>query len=479
MSTQTQSPFVVKISGDRLSATIQTRPNAELAEVTPDNVLAALQDARVVVDDQVTQRAQQYAEALRSPDGPPDGEFELAAGRPMSEAQDGRFVWADSLQKQAADWYEDGAVDFYSLSSIATVKAGTVIGRVTPPVPATEGIDVHGQPLHPLGQCQEVRLRDGVELGADGTTVTATAPGKVVYEHPELGISEAMEIDGDVDSATGNPDATTDVVVHGTVRDLCRVKTTKNLTVWGAVEGAEVDAGGDVAVREGIVNRGKGTVVAGGEIVAKFCDLANLRAQRDVRVVREVVNSQVYTEGKLIAPNGAVLGGRVYARRGVEVHALGGDAGVRTEIAVGLDADEARKIKEAPAKIREQQAGVEKIRNSVGPLMAQLRRLTHEQREKATELLCRAEAIDAEIKELEQEVAALRAKDSAEDGPYVLIAGEIYRGVAISISGRVVTFDKELNGPIRIERRKIKRHTVVAAIDQTSGTVSELNSCEL
>ena len=92
MSTQTQSPFTVLISKDRLCVTIQAAKGAELGDIAPADILAALEADKVVVDDQVTRRVQEYMEALRSPDGPPEGEFQIAAGRPLQRPRTARSL---------------------------------------------------------------------------------------------------------------------------------------------------------------------------------------------------------------------------------------------------------------------------------------------------------------------------------------------------------------------------------------------------
>ena len=69
MSTDTISAFKVRISKDHLSATVETDRDAELSEVSAGDVVAALEAARVAIDDQVTQRATEFVEALRAAGG--------------------------------------------------------------------------------------------------------------------------------------------------------------------------------------------------------------------------------------------------------------------------------------------------------------------------------------------------------------------------------------------------------------------------
>ena len=479
MSTQTESPFLVQVAKDHLSATIEARRDAELSTVSAGDVVAALEAAKVAVHDQVTHRIEEYLEALRDPNGPPEGAYEIATGRPSTEGEDGTFTWEDSLQQRAAEWCEGASVDFYNMSSIITVEAGTPIGWITPPKLGTDGVDVHANPVRPRRKLKEVVLKNGVELAEDQSCVSATVPGKVVYENHELSICEVVEVRGDVDFETGNLDLSTDTVIRGNVRDLFCVKTKKNLTVGGAIEAATIEAVGNVTVRGGVLNRAKGKVIAGGEIVAKFCDEACLRAQGDIRVGKEVMNSHVHTEGKLLVARGSIIGGEVFARHGVEAATLGSEAGVPTTIAVGTHPDEFRQIEETAKENEKRRASMEKIRQAVGPLMAQLQRLTGAQREQATELMYQADSIEAEIKKSEEEVAAILASTSDEDKPYVLVNSMIHQQVSVSIGDRVYTFQEESKGPVKIERRKIKNYTALVLVNQLTGSVCELPARKL
>ena len=474
MSTETKSPFKVRISKDHLSATVETDRDAELSEVSAGDVVAALEAARVAIDDQVTQRATEFVEALRNPEGPPEGEFQIAAGHQPTEGEDGTFTWEESVAPKAADENDDEAFDYYNVSAITTVEEGTLIGSITPPKPGANGVDVHGSPLHPKGRPQEVTLKKGVKLGDDGSSVIATVAGRVVFQNFELSIDEVVEIAGDVNFETGNLDLSTDVMVRGTIRDLFRVKTKKCLTVGGTIEAADVEVAGNVTVRGGILNRAKGKVIAGGDIMAKFCDEANLCAQGDIRVAREIINSHVYAEGKLLLPQGTIIGGEAFGWCAVEVGTLGSDAGVRTTVVVGLHPDHVRQVEETAKENERRHASMEKIRQAVDLLMAQSKRLTDEQREKAAELMCQADAIEAEISKSEKEAPAVFASDSEESKPYVLISSQIYPGVSILISDRIVTFQEEMKGPVKIERRKIDNYTAIAAVNQLTGSVQEL-----
>ncbi len=63
---------------------------------------------------------------------------------------------------------------------------------------------------------------------------------------------------------------------------------------------------GDVLVRGGIIGHHKGSVRAGGRIVAKFAQDADLTAESDIDITKEVMHSRVHCRGKVSVPRGAI-----------------------------------------------------------------------------------------------------------------------------------------------------------------------------
>lgn len=458
-----------------MSAFVEVDRDAELSTLTQEDALAAVEAAKVEINDEVTERIGAYLEAVRDPEGPPEGGYQIATGREPTDGEDGTFAWDDSLQNQASDWSEDGSIDFYNVSSIVTVEAGALVGRITLAQQGVDGVDVSGKSLPPKRQLCDVVLKDGVELGGDGRDVLASVAGKVVFKNNELFVHEIVEIAGDVDFEIGNLDLLIDCVIRGSIGDRFSVKTKANLTVGGVIEAAVVEAAGNVTVRGGILGRGMGRVEAGGELVAKFCDKVVLRAASDIRLGRETINSHIYTEGKLLLPQGAIIGGVVVARLGVEAGTLGSDACVPTEIIVGMHPGELQNVEAVRKENEKRMLVVEKIRRKVSPLMSQLERLTRAQRERVTEMMFQADTVAAEIASFEKGVVAMMQR-SCDDYVYVLVNSTIHQRVSIRVGDRVVTFHKGMKGPVKIERRKIKNYTAIVSVNQLTGSVTELNA---
>ena len=482
--TQVKSPFKVEVSPDRLQATIRLVDGADPQQMTTQEVVAALGAVKVAVTDLVTSRVEEYVKNLLAGNNP-HAPVVIATGKAAQEGQDGRFEWDEEIAIRLHHQNNEATLDYHNVCTIVLVSAGDRIGRAIPPNAGIPGVDVHFNEIRLKEALRKVTLKNNVALMDDGVTVTATTPGKVDFDPKSLTLSvvEVLEIAGDVDFSVGNVDSPTNVSVRGNIKDMFRVKTLKSLSVGGAIEAAEIEAGENVEVRGGILNRSKGHVRAKGAIKAKFCDEANLHAVGDIIITREVLNSHIHTESKLLIPNGAVIGGSVYGRIGVEVKVLGSDACIPTAVGVGTSEQLLREAMQAKVEHARHRATVEKIRQTVQPLLVHAKSMSRAQKELATELMGQADSLEAKIhkseecfREIMAAMAAAPDETSKDTGPCVLVGLKVCQGVSVRIHDRITTFMTEAKGPIRICRRKIKNHTVVAAVNPLTGSVIELNS---
>jgi hypothetical protein len=467
---------LVEVSDDAMQAWFRLADPDDPEPLSVDEIAAALKNARVAVTDAARARCQEVLDTLESVEDRAQ-RFCVAEGRAPVEGTDGEFKWHESFEHQANDWLDDAPADYYSFNSIITVEKDMALGTVTPAVPGKNGVDVRDNVLRPAKPGADVQLDPTVRLADDGTsTVMANVAGKVVYQDGCLSISEVFEVAGDVDYECGNIDSSVDVAIRGTVLDNFEVHSKKSIKVRGAIQAASIEAGEDVLVRGGILGRKKGTVRAGGQIVAKFAEDADLQAKGDIKLTKEMMNSHLHADGFLLAPNGSLIGGDTYARQGAEARALGSGACIITKIAVGIHPDVVRQAEEISEKLKAKRQAVERIREGVKPLMANLKRLTPAQKERATELLFQADAMDTEINETEEGREKMLQEAKATEAPFVTVSKLIYPGVRIRIGRRHVVFENEYKGPVRIEKRKIKGVTEFVAANQLSGSISVLPS---
>jgi len=471
MAPAAKTSIPILISEDRLRAEI-VPARVDPGLLTAENLLARLKERGIPIDEDVTARVNQLTETVRTGERSKDP-YLLAQGKAPVDAI-GATV---ELAAAHHDLSEDERADFYE-SHILTVNEGEKIGILIPGSPAVAGTDVFGKSIPGPPAINSVEVAENVRLEPDGKTLTAAKSGKVHLTRQRISVLDVVQISGDVDFSTGNVDSPADVLVTGTVRDTFAVKSAKSIAVRGAIEGAAVEAAGDVQVSGGIAGRQKAQVVAGGDLATKFCIEASIRAAGNVSVSRECMNSRVHAGGRLLMPRGKLVGGFAYARQGAEIAFAGNEAEKPTEVAVGVDPEALAEILRMDELLKKKAETCAKIREKVQPLMAQLKRLTPQQREKATELLYQADEIEAEINRHNEQRKTLLAPASAAERPVVTVLSMVYPGVKVIFGDKMAIFRKERKGPIKIERRLIERVEEICLIERASGSLTIMRSYE-
>lgn len=468
--------LTVDVSDDHLQAWIRLCAPNDAEPLTKEDILAALEEAEIAVNNAVRDKIGAFITSIQSAEDKSE-RYLIAEGRSPAEGRDGVFVRDESLERKDTKPEDDAPVDYHAFNTIITVEEGAPIGRITPAVPGKSGVDVHGKILKPAHGVAEVQLQSTVRRAADDPCVViAAAAGKVVFKDGALSIDEVITIKGDVDFECGNIDASADVSIDGTILDQFKVKSGKSISVRGTIQAAEVEAGGDVLVGGGIIGHHTGSVRAGGRIVAKFAEDADLKAESDIEITKEAMHSRVHCRGKFSVTRGAIIGGEVYAREGAEVVAVGSEAFIPTCIIVGIHPSILQAADKTHKETRAKQKTLERIREGVKPLLACMKRLTPDQKEQATELLFKADCMATEISEAEAQCEEMVKEARSDNPPTVLVTKTVHPGVQVRIGHRHVVFRKELKGPVRIEKRKIDSATEFVAVSQASGSVTVLKS---
>ena len=477
MSTVAPAPFLINISPDRMMAGISAKKGVDPYSLTVPDVIAALREVGIVLNDDVNFRVQTYVDLLHSVEGPPKGGFIIAAGVAADECVDARFeldqvILNDSnsivrLPADHADYSDDEGGDFI------LVDPGRPLGKLIQAQPGRPGLNICGQVVPPRAEPIEIKLAEGVKLGPDGTTVYSQRSGRLVREQNTLKIRGVVEVSGDVNPSTGNIEAPADALVRGSIRDSVTVKVAGDLMVCGNIEVGAVEVVGPVIVMGGICNESRGKVTSNSHIKALYCDEADLIARGNVVLEKEATNSFISCEGRLLLPRGKLCGGAVYARQSIEVAGLGSRVGIPTRISVGMSPGDLLRIRSGTEERDERRVTVRKMRQTVKPLLARLHSLTSTQRERATQLLFKAEELEEEIKAFETQLIAPLDR-SREEKPHILVSGRLYPNVTITIDDRVATITEPLQGPLRLERRRTRDQVGIVAVYTVTGFVHEL-----
>lgn len=258
-------------------------------------------------------------------------------------------------------------VDFREMvKGPASVEPDMVLARKVPLVPAVDGFTVKGKVI-PAKKAKDLELRriagQNTRVAEDGTSIVATTGGMASRVGERIAVLPVHTVDGDVDFSTGNVYFEGNLQVRGAVKPGFKVTATGSVTIGGTVEGATIEAGGDVTVNGGIVGQKEGVIRAGGAVTARFVQEAEIHAGGSVTIGSEIRESTVISERKVtVGGPGRIVGGRVRGRDEVEAKEAGSQSATPTSVQAGWG--EQLEVEEVEGEVRIPKIAV---RNQVQP----------------------------------------------------------------------------------------------------------------
>jgi uncharacterized protein (DUF342 family) len=273
-------------------------------------------------------------------------------------------------------------------------------------------------------------------------------------------------IDGNVDASRAKVDAPADLRVSGNVCDGTEARARGDMRVGGMIEAARVQTGGGIEVAGGISGKGRGSLSAGGDVVARYIMNAAIETLRNVRVEVEASNSTITALGRVTVERRALSGGSIIASDGIECPVLGAASGSKMTVEVGTDEFLRREVARLLPDITAKRKKADHTRSIVKPLLANQKALTAQQKEKATELLFEADELSSEA---DQMLDGLRRAYDAWIARVakceIVVAETIHPGVTIRFPGLETLVEIGIKGPVRIVPQRIDNERRIVVID--------------
>jgi len=338
---------------------------------------------------------------------------------------------------------DDGSVDFFNLNTLNHCSKGDLLARLTPEVPGVDGFAINGD-IVKAREVKRNRLRFGrnITINEDKTEITADVDGHVTLVNDSVFVSNVYEVEN-VDNSTGNIDYDGSVKINGNVMMNFTVKARGNIEVVGVVEGATLEAGGDIIISRGMKGMGKGVLKAGGNIICKFLENANAYADGYIET-EAVLHStlRAKTEVILTGRRAFITGGKVTATNKVSMKTLGSAMGADTIIEVGIDPiykedylNTQKEIMEKQKTLKQMQpvivASMQKVQSGVKLPPDQLKYI---------------QSISATVKQLKEELEQdyKKMEDLAElleqgTDASIVVTDSVYPGTLITISDTSLT----------------------------------------
>ncbi|MCF7957116.1 MAG: FapA family protein [Phycisphaerae bacterium] len=352
----------------------------------------------------------------------------------------------EQIKKQAPDKHPH--LNFYEISSLIIVTQGDHLGTLHPTTTGKPGQDVFGNSIDP-GKKKEFIIMpgDNVEARNDGHDFYALSNGMPKLKGNVLSVDPTLNIESDVDFSTGNIHYSGDITIKGDIKDIFVVKTDGNITVEGTVEAAQIECGGSLTVKRGILGKEKGSISVGGNLTAKY--LSNVKAwvKGDVVIHSEIVNTELYCAGNVTLEIGALHGGKVTAAGTITAPEIGSAVGVRTILQPATDPFLERQIQVLKNDIAKMTGQINKRMPAAQALLAQLGGKTND---KLKGLADEIKTCKEKIKQSAQ-VAQQMERDLKNCTGTVIVHKTLHTGVVLVHQGQpIATIKNEMIGPLEI-----------------------------
>ncbi len=322
-------PIQIIISPDKSRAELSIPRGFPIENLTPQVCIRSIIEAGIPTGEGVTKAVEALIAQVKS-----GGESRAIIAQiiPPVAGEDGRVAWSLGGGNNEPQEQVDDPIDFYEQSSYTLVEPDQVIGKIIAPTQGTQGTDIFGQVIAAKnGKPVRLKLSRNIRKNQDGELV-AQASGPLVCSDTQIKILELIEVPEFVDFSTGNIQFKGDVHIRKGVRDRFVVEATGNVIIDGLVEAATIKCGGTLAVRGGFAGREQGTAQIGGDMVGKYLDNIQGEIKGELRIDREIVNSELTVCGTLRSPGGTIMGGKITCHGKAEVAVLGSPSGVPTQI---------------------------------------------------------------------------------------------------------------------------------------------------
>ena len=359
----------IKVTPDEMYAQMTiVPPQGGGKEITDDSAKNSLTENGVVFGIKEDIIKQLVAKSMQAKDDPTilleSIEDVVAEGQSVQNGEDAKLemlfeteVKKEEPPAEGEEKSDDEKVDYRNVKSIQNVKKGQALAKKVNPTKGVNGMTVTGKEIQ-AEQGNDVKFifGKGVEPAADNPELYVAAnDGQVIYKNNKLEVLAIYEIQGDVDMSIGNIDFVGSVIVHGAVGEF-KLKAGEDVVIDDVADGTEIEAGGKVSVRGGIVGK-KARVLAGDEVTTKYIRNAYVESEKSIIVNEAAMHSTLISGQKIVVmgAKGLIVGGTIAAAHEVSAKEMGAKMATPTEISIG----ETPKMREEMQKASTELKGIE------------------------------------------------------------------------------------------------------------------------
>jgi uncharacterized protein (DUF342 family) len=285
-----------------------------------------------------------------------------AKGVAAEHGRDTRFeLLAADTRDRVPQVDAHGLIDFRDLGAIPLVIAEQPLMRRIPPTDGVDGQNVRGDILEALPGRSEgfaENLIGAYVANDDANLLRAVFNGQPVRCANGVMVEQVLHV-RNVNVASGNITFDGTVHVDGEVLPGMKVHATGDIIVTGVIDGAELEAGGDIRVGGGIIAQSR--VRAGGSVAARFVESAHIYAGTAIAIDDAALQSDLQAMNQIVVgikstERGRLAGGSARAMLLIQAPVLGASTGGVTSIQLGVNPELEAQYQDLLQRIEKQKA---------------------------------------------------------------------------------------------------------------------------
>jgi uncharacterized protein (DUF342 family) len=384
----------------------------------------------------------------------------IAKGLPPVPGIDARFQsLIPQIRERTPQVDKQGIANYRDLGKLIIVRPGDPLMCRTPPTEGKLGWDITGQALlpHPGRDIPFAPGLQGVELDPDSkldpdhnSLLLAAVIGQPKLVPNGVEVEPAINLPR-VDLSTGNMDFDGTLNIKGDVKDGMKIHATGDVFVGGTVEAAEIEAGGNIVIKGGVIGHSEhsadpnevptfsATIISKGSISAHFAENAYMEAGIDIIIEEFSMHNhltalnQIFV-GKPGRKKGQIIGGITSAKVMVKTAIIGSKAGFITKIKAGFNPYLQTRLDKLKLEIDANEKEQEDIKKIIAFVLA------HPEKDKKillSKLLHTREKLETDCALLHAERTRLLSEMNLAEHVQVIVEEAIHCGVEIQIGNSI------------------------------------------
>jgi len=317
------------------------------------------------------------------------------------------------------------SVDHRVRSPFIIVRKDMALAKQKSRKPGKDGKDIHGQ-IMAHGTVRPEGVSGGDNTRMEGPLLLSNINGQMVVSGKVVSVRESLVITGPVGYGTGNIIFPGDVEIEGPVSDGFKIHSGGTITIKQTFDVTEAVTKKDLNVAGGIIGRGQAFIKVGGALKTKFIENCQVAVRQSISVDLEIINSKVFTLETLeMGDRGRIVGGEIYAVKGIRAGNIGKKTGKAAQLHCGVDFTLEQEKERNNGILRLLAAKLNRLRE-----LMEDPNLTDEKKVKIETLRLR---LEEEQMKTQAKITELLGKINTYANAVVEIKGEIVEGTVIEI----------------------------------------------